>query len=130
MGTVADGMERRRVGRMADRRNGRGGVVGSVDEARVMILFLARHEWRVLSASRTGRLVIVVFAFALGIASTIGAMRAANERNTIREFSDRAIAERHTAGDVRADVAANERGVLALLPPARLSGLAVGQGDV
>jgi ABC-2 type transport system permease protein len=107
------------------------------------VLFLARHEWRVLSASRTGRLVIVVFAFALGIASTLGAMRAANERNTIREFSGRALPAsvphfQPAPGmirdgenlPVRADVIANERGYLALLPPARLSALAVGQGDV
>ena len=94
------------------------------------ILFLARHEWRVLSASRAGRLVVVVFAFTLGLASMLGAMRAANERNTIRDFRERAIAARITTGDIRADVAANERGALALLPPARLSALAVGQGDV
>jgi ABC-2 type transport system permease protein len=108
----------------------RRGLVRVVDEARVVILFLARHEWRVLSASRAGRLVIVVFAFTLGIASMLGAMRAADERNTIRDFGARAAAERLTTGDIRADVAANERGVLALLPPARFSALAVGQGDV
>ena len=95
-----------------------------------MLLFLARHEWRVLSASRAGRLVVAVFVLALGLASTLGAMRAADERNTVREFEARAIAERERAGDIRADVAANERGYLALLPPARLSALAVGQGDV
>lgn len=95
-----------------------------------MLLFLARHEWRVLSASRAGRLVIAVFVLTLGLASTLGAMRAADERNTVREFEARAIAERERARDIRADVAANERGYLALLPPARLSALAVGQGDV
>jgi ABC-2 type transport system permease protein len=95
-----------------------------------MLLFLARHEWRVLSASRAGRLVVVVFAFTLGLASMLGAMRAADERNTVREFEARAIAERERAAEIRADVAANERGYLALLPPARLSALAVGQGDV
>ena len=94
------------------------------------VLFLARHEWRVLSASRSGRLVIVVFAFALGIASMLGAIRAADERNTIRDFRARAVEQRIAAGGMRADVAANERGFVALLPPARLSALAVGQGDV
>jgi ABC-2 type transport system permease protein len=133
-------MERERAGGMVDCRRHCGSVVGVVDEARVMtahlpkgrgqMWFLARHEWRVLSASRAGRFVMAVFIIALGIASVLGAIRAADARDAIREFGGRAIAERTNAGDIRADVAANERGFLALLPPARLSALAVGQGDV
>ena len=46
------------------------GVVGVVDEARVaMVWFLARHEWRVLTASAIVRLVLAVFAIALLVAS-------------------------------------------------------------
>ena len=92
--------------------------------------FLARHEWRVLSASRAGRFVIAVFVITLGLASVLGAIRAADERNTVREFGERALGQRGTAGAIRADVAANERGFVALLPPAPLSALATGQGDV
>jgi ABC-2 type transport system permease protein len=95
-----------------------------------MLWFLARHEWRVLSASRVNRLVIVAFAFALGGASMLGAMRAADERDTIAHFQDRNFDARETAGDIPANVAANERGFLALLPPAPLGALAIGQGDV
>ena len=40
------------------------------------------------------------------------------------------IGDRATSLNVRADFAANERGYLALLPPAPLSALAIGQGDV
>ena len=105
---------------MVDLRQGRGGQV----------LFLARHEWRVLSASRIVRLVIVAFAFALGAASMLGAMRAAHERDTIAYFSDRNFEDRLTAAEPRADVAANEWGFLALLPPAPLASLAIGQADV
>ena len=94
------------------------------------VLFLARHEWRVLSASRAARFVIAVFVLALGAASTLGAMRAARERDITADFIRRAAADRATVNEVRADAAANDRGFLALLPPAPLSALAVGQGDV
>jgi len=96
-----------------------------------MVLFLAGHEWRVLSASAIVRLVLVVFATALLIASGIGATRAERERQTIETFAQRGgIAPVGQPGQRRADVVANERGWLALLPPAPLSSLAVGQGDV
>lgn len=96
-----------------------------------MVLFLARHEWRVLSASAIVRLVLVVFGLALLIASTIGAMRAQRERTTIAAFAQRGgIAHGGPSVPLRADLVANERGWLALLPPAPLSALAVGQGDV
>jgi ABC-2 type transport system permease protein len=103
-----------------------------------MVWFLAGHEWRVLKANAIVRLVIAVFAIALVVASGIGAARAAAERATIARFAG---SVRHflpatgMIGDganlaIRADVAANERGWLALLPPAPLSALAIGQGDV
>ena len=95
-----------------------------------MVLFLARHEWRVLSASAIVRLVLVVFGVALLVASGIGADRAERERRTISGFESRGRTVRATPISLRADVAANERGWLALLRPAPLSALAVGQGDV
>jgi ABC-2 type transport system permease protein len=95
-----------------------------------MVWFLARHEWRVLSANKIVRIVIAVFGIALLASSGLGAGRAARETETVAEFRNRAFEERITAGDMRADVAANERGFLALLPPAPLSALAIGQGDV
>jgi ABC-2 type transport system permease protein len=96
-----------------------------------MIWFLAGHEWRVLKASAIVRLVLAIFGIALLIASGIGATRAARERETIATFAHRGgIQEGGRSTAVRADVVANERGWLALLPPAPLSSLAVGQGDV
>ena len=95
-----------------------------------MVLFLARHEWRVLSATRVVRLVLAAFAIALLLASMIGVARAGRERMTIAAFEARAARERANPVAVRADVAANERGWLALLPPAPLAALAIGQGDV
>lgn len=101
-----------------------------------MVRFLARHEWRVLSASAIVRLVIAVFGLALLVASLIGADRAAGERIVAERVS---VPHFQPApgmiGDganlpIRAEVAANDRGYLALLPPAPLSALAVGQGDV
>ena len=93
-----------------------------------MLLFLARHEWRVLSASAIVRLVIAVFGIALLVSSLIGANRAARERTTIASVVQRGGP--HGDQPVRAELVANERGWLALLPPAPLSALAVGQGDV
>lgn len=96
-----------------------------------MVLYLARHEWRVLSASAIVRLVIAVFGIALVVSSVIGATRAGRERTTIAAFAQRGgIQPGGRPVPVRADVLANERGWLALLPPAPLSALAVGQGDV
>ena len=95
-----------------------------------MISFLARHEWRVLSASAIIRVVLAVFASALLVASVLGTIRSTRERDTIDAFERRGARQRDATADIRADVAANERGWLALLPPAPLSALAVGQGDV
>ena len=95
-----------------------------------MIWFLAQHEWRLLSASRIVRLVIAVFAIAVLAASVLGAARTWREQAVVASFEQRAIGERAQPVALRADVAANERGWLALLPPAPLSALAIGQGDV
>jgi ABC-2 type transport system permease protein len=95
-----------------------------------MVWFLARHEWRVLSASAIVRVVIAVFAVALIVASTIGSTRAVRERETVAAFAERGGIQRGGPVSRRADVVANERGWLALLPPAPLSALAIGQGDV
>ena len=94
-----------------------------------MILFMARHEWRLLSTSAIVRLVVGVFGLALIVAGLAGATRQSREQRTIDEFAHRGgLSSR--APVLRADVVANERGWLALLPPASLSALAVGQGDV
>ncbi len=95
-----------------------------------MVWFLARHEWRLLAASRIARLVIAVFAIAVLAASALGAARTWREQTVVASFEQRAIRERAQPVSRRADVAANERGWLALLPPAPLSALAIGQGDV
>lgn len=95
-----------------------------------MILFLARHEWRVLTANAIVRLVVVVFGIALVASTVLGIARASRERVTVAAFEQRGERQRAQSADVRADVAANERGWLALLPPAPLAALAVGQGDV
>ncbi len=96
-----------------------------------MVWFLAGHEWRVLSASRIVRFVLAVFAIALILASALGSARVARERATFEVFEHRGgIQQGGPQVSRRADAAANERGWLALLPPAPLSALAVGQGDV
>ena len=103
-----------------------------------MVWFLAGHEWRVLKATAIVRLVIAVFAIALAVASGLGVARAAAERATIARFAASVPHFQPATGitgdganpTARADVAANERGYLALLPPAPLSALAIGQGDV
>ena len=91
-----------------------------------MLWLLAAHEWRVLRASAIVRLVLAIFGISLLVASGIGAMRAERERATIAAFAQRGGAQQAR----RTDVVANEHGWLTLLPPAPLSALAVGQGDV
>jgi ABC-2 type transport system permease protein len=121
---------------MAGGRQYRRGLVGIVDEGRVMrgspgmVWFLARHEWRVLSASAIARLVLAVFGAALLVAAGIGVTRAGHERQTVSTFEQRGGLQRPERRSLSADVTANQRGWLALLPPAPLSALAVGQGDV
>src|SRR5688572_7693708 len=96
-----------------------------------MIWFLARHEWRVLSASRVVRIVLLAFSVALLVASLIGTARTERERATLARFEQRAgLGQGGPQLSMRADVTANERGYLALLPPAALGALAIGQGDV
>jgi ABC-2 type transport system permease protein len=105
---------------MAHLRQGYGGQVW----------FLARHEWRVLSASAVVRTVVAVFTIALVGSSALGVARANRERQTVAAFAQRGGIQQGQPGSLRADVVANERGWLALLPPAPLSALAIGQGDV
>jgi ABC-2 type transport system permease protein len=128
---------------VADRRGDRGGLVGCGDEGRVavaqlrqgnggQVLFLVRHEWRVLTANAIARLVIVVFGLALLAATALGISRDVRERATLQVFDARGGAGlgRTAPPSLRADVVANDRGSLALLPPAPLGALAVGQSDV
>lgn len=95
-----------------------------------MILFMARHEWRLLSTSAIVRLVVGVFGVALIVAALAGVTRQSREQRTIDTFAHRGGLSSRALPALRADVVANERGWLALLPPASLSALAVGQGDV
>jgi ABC-2 type transport system permease protein len=99
-----------------------------------MVWFLAWHEWRVLSASKIVRLVLAVFAMAILVASALGAQRSMRERfliTSVPHFQPPAGMTGDGANRlIRADVAASERGFLALLPPAPLAALAIGQGDV
>ena len=95
-----------------------------------MLAFLARHEWRLLTANAVIRLVIVVFGAALVGASLLGAMRGAREQRTFEAFTTRVSQHRTQPSAARADVIANDQGVLALMPPAPLGRLAVGQSDV
>jgi ABC-2 type transport system permease protein len=96
-----------------------------------MVWFLARHEWRVLSASRIVRLALPAFAIALLVASLIGIGRTDRERAIFETFEHRGgIQQGGPQASLRADAVANERGWLALLPPAPLGALAIGQGDV
>lgn len=95
-----------------------------------MTLFLARHEWRVLSASAIVRLVLTAFVLALALAAVQGVSRLERERNTIEAFSDRLDTQRARPASFRADLLGNDRGWLALLPPAPLGALAEGQSDV
>ena len=95
-----------------------------------MILFMARHEWRLLSASAIVRLVVAIFGVALLVSAVAGATRQSREQRIIADFAHLGGLSPRSPLALRADVAANERGWLALLPPASLSALAVGQGDV
>jgi ABC-2 type transport system permease protein len=95
-----------------------------------VIAFLARHEWRVLTASAVVQWVIVIFGIALLTASGLGAGRAAREQRTFEAFAARTSQQLAQAASARADVVANDKGWLALVPPAPLGALAVGQSDV
>jgi len=74
--------------------------------------------------------VIVIFGIALLTASGLGAARAAREQRTFQAFAARTSQQLAQAASARADVVANDKGWLALVPPAPLGALAVGQSDV
>jgi ABC-2 type transport system permease protein len=95
-----------------------------------VIGFLARHEWKLLTASAVVRLVIAVFSSAVIAATLLGMARAARDRQAHDAFSQRAERQRLQPTSLRADVVANEKGWLAVVPPSPLSMLAVGQSDV
>lgn len=95
-----------------------------------MIGFLARHEWRLLTTSAVVRLVVAVFSVAVIAATGLGFARAERDRQTYEIFTERAARQRSQPASLRADVVANEKGWLALVPPAPLGMLAVGQRDV
>ncbi len=95
-----------------------------------MIGFLARHEWRVLTASAVVQWVIAIFGLALVVSSGLGAARAAREQHTFDAFARRTMQQLADPQSSRADVIANDKGWLALVPPAPLGALAVGQSDV
>ena len=95
-----------------------------------MIGFLTRHEWTLLTSSAVVRLVLLTFGAALMVSTVIGSTRAARARELHDTFSGRVMQQRLQPSSARADVVANERGWLALLPPAPLSALAAGQADV
>ena len=95
-----------------------------------MVGFLARHEWKLLTASAVMRLVLIVFFLVIGAATLLGTARAARDRQTYDVFQQRAAQQRAQPLSLRADVVANEKGWLAVVPPAPLAALAVGQSDV
>ena len=95
-----------------------------------MISFLARHEWRLLTANAVVQLVVLVFSAALLLAALLGAARMEREQRTYETFTARALRQRAEPPSMRADAIANETGWLALLPPAPLGALAAGQTDV
>jgi ABC-2 type transport system permease protein len=89
-----------------------------------VIGFLAKHEWRVLTASAVVQWTIAIFAIALITAAVTGSSRAMRERHAVSASATLAPAS------APADVVANEKGALALVPDAPLGFLAVGQSDV
>lgn len=95
-----------------------------------MIRFLARHEWRLLTANAVVQLVLLVFGTALLAAAMLGVARTERDQRTFETFTGRALQHRAQPPSLRADAIANEGGWLALLPPAPLGALAVGQSDV
>jgi ABC-2 type transport system permease protein len=76
------------------------------------------------------RLVIVVFSTAVIAATWLGGARAARDRQTHERFTERAAQRLAQPRSLRADVVANDTGWLAVVPPAPLAALAVGQSDV
>ena len=95
-----------------------------------MIPFLARHEWQVLTASAVVQWAIAIFGIALLAAAGLGAARAARDGRSFDAFAQRTSHQLARPASSRADVIANEKGWLAVVPPAPLGALAVGQSDV
>jgi len=95
-----------------------------------VIPFLARHEWRVLTASAVVQWAIAIFGMALLAAAGLGAARAARDGRSFDAFAQRTSHQLARPASSRADVIANEKGWLAVMPPAPLGALAVGQSDV
>ena len=95
-----------------------------------MVRFLARHEWRQLTANTIVATMAVWFGVALLLGLALGTERTLQERRVYGRFEARAVTQRATPPSRRADVVANEHGRLALLPPSPLALLAVGQSDV
>ena len=95
-----------------------------------MVRFLARHEWKLLTANTAMGAMAAVFGVALLIALALGTERTFQEQRLFARFGAGAVIQRAGPASLRADVVANEQGRLALLPPAPLGVLAVGQSDV
>ena len=95
-----------------------------------MVGFLARHEWRLLTANAVVQLVLLVFGTALLAAAMLGVARMERDQRMFAAFTGRALQHRAQPPSLRSDAIANESGFLALLPPAPLGALAVGQSDV
>lgn len=95
-----------------------------------MVAFLARHEWKLLTASAVVRLVLIIFVLTAGAAALIGAARAARDQRIYDAFTQRAALQRARPRSFGADAVANDKGALVVVPPAPLAALAVGQSDV
>lgn len=94
-----------------------------------MVAFLTRHEWKLLTASQVVRIVVAVFGAALLLASAMGVARVSTGQRGLQSCDCVPVPAR-PAASLRADVIANERGWLAVLPVAPLATLAAGQTDV
>lgn len=112
-----------------------------------MMWLTAVHEWRVMRADPFVATLGVVFAAVAAVAFALGLSRAATERRDISDLAGRTQQERaalqrtaqSSPGEISEDLpwgarhpdyVGNERGTYAVLPPAPLSALAVGQGDL
>ena len=94
-----------------------------------MVTLLARHEWRLLTASAVVQIVLAAFGAALLGSALLGVTRIARDQRTFEAFTQR-LAQPGTPATTRADAIANDTGWLALMPPAPLGALAAGQSDV
>ena len=94
-----------------------------------MVRFLARHEWRLLTASEVVRIVVAVFGAALVFASVLGVARVQREERALAMCGCQPGAM-PAPRSMRAEVIANERGSTLVMPPAPMAALAAGQSDV